>query len=133
MTFSIDIYLAKFLKTNLTKLAVIGREKASKGRFLGPVQLQITLTKEKDRRKRKIEEEERRRREKAMVALLVFIMATLEMSVLYATLYKPTFAFFYIHAFKYKNQSHSMGQESEIKVCKFIVQICNMRSVHFCF
>ena len=131
MTFSIDIYLAKFLKTNLTKLAVIGREKASKGRFLGPVQLQITLTKEKDRRKRKIEEEERRRREKAMVALLVFIMATLEMSVLYATLYKPTFAFFYIHAFKYK--SHSMGQESEIKVCKFIMQICNMRSVHFCF
>ena len=70
MTFSIDIYLAKFLKTNLTKFAVIGREKVSKGRFLGPVQLQITLTKEKDRGKRKIEEEERRRREKAIVALL---------------------------------------------------------------
>ena len=85
MTFSIDIYLAKFLKTKLSKFAVIGREKASKGRFLGPVQVQITLTKEKDRRKRKIEEEERRRREKAMVARLVFIMATLEMPVLYAT------------------------------------------------
>ena len=39
----------------------------------------ITPTKEKERRKRKSVEEERRRREKAMVALLVFIMATLEM------------------------------------------------------
>ena len=39
----------------------------------------ITVTKEKERRKRKSEEKERRRREKkAMVALLVFIMATLE-------------------------------------------------------
>ena len=43
VTFSIDIYLAEFLKTNLTKFAVIGSEKASKGRFLGLVQLQITL------------------------------------------------------------------------------------------
>ena len=37
-----------------------------------------TLTKEKERRKRNSEGEERRRREKAMVALLVFIMAPLE-------------------------------------------------------
>ena len=84
--------------------------------------------KEKDRRKRKSEEEEKRRREKAMVALLVFIIATLEMRVLYATLYKPTFAVFYIHAFKCKNQSHSMRQESEIKVYKYAI----LRSVHFC-
>ena len=39
----------------------------------------ITVTKEKERGKRKSEEKERRRRElKAMFALLVFIMATLE-------------------------------------------------------
>ena len=62
-----------------------------------------------------------------MVAFLVFIMATLEMPVLYATLYKPTFAVFYVHAFKCKNQSHSMCQESEIKVCKYAI----LRSVHF--
>ena len=63
-----------------------------------------------------------------MVALLVFIMATLEMHVLKATLYKPTFAVFYIHAFQCKNQSHSRRQESEIKVCKYAI----LRSVHFC-
>ena len=43
VTFSIDIYLAEFLKTNLTTFAVTGSEKESQGRFLGPVQLQITL------------------------------------------------------------------------------------------
>ena len=42
VTFSIDIYLAEFLKTNLTTF-VTGSEKESQGRFLGPVQLQITL------------------------------------------------------------------------------------------
>ena len=63
-----------------------------------------------------------------MVALLVFIMATLEMPLLYATLYKPTFAVFYIHVFKYKNQSHSLCQESEIKVYKYAI----LRFVHFC-
>ena len=41
----IDIYLADFLETNLTKFAVIGSKKASKGRLFGPVQLQITLAK----------------------------------------------------------------------------------------
>ena len=58
------------------------RENASKDRFLKPdkgsTSSKITLTKEKQWRKRKREEEERRRREKAMVSLVVFIMATLE-------------------------------------------------------
>ena len=50
-------------------------EKASKGRFLKPENgSKITVTKEKERRKRMSEE----KKKKAMVALLVFIMATLE-------------------------------------------------------
>ena len=49
-----------------------------KAGFLSPISSKITLTKEKERKKRKSQEEERRRREKAMVALLVFIMVTLE-------------------------------------------------------
>ena len=74
--------LTDFLKTNLRKLAVnCMSERASKGRLLGPISSKITVTKEKERRKRKSEEKERRRREKkAMVALLVFIMVTLEIS-----------------------------------------------------
>jgi len=55
-------------------------EKASKGRFLKPENdSKITLTKEKERRKRKGEEIRKGGEEKkAMVALLVFTMATLE-------------------------------------------------------
>ena len=46
---------------------------------MGLISSKITTTKEKERRKRKSEGEERRRREKkAMIALLVFVMATLE-------------------------------------------------------
>ena len=52
----------------------------SKGRLLKPKNgSKITVTKEKERRKRMSEEKKRRKRKKkAMVALLVFIMATLE-------------------------------------------------------
>ena len=55
-------------------------EKTSKGRFLKTKNgSKITVTKEKERRKRMSEEKKRRKRKKkAMVALLVFIMATLE-------------------------------------------------------
>ena len=50
-------------------------EKASNSRFLKPKNgSKITVTKEKERRKRMSEE----KKKKAMVALLVFIMATLE-------------------------------------------------------
>ena len=55
-------------------------ERASKGRFLTPENgSKITVTKEKERRKRKSEEIRKGGEEKkAMVALLVFIIATLE-------------------------------------------------------
>ena len=45
--------------------------------FLSLRRSKITVTKEKERRKRKSEEKKRRRREKAMIALLVFKIATL--------------------------------------------------------
>ena len=57
-----------FFKENLAK---------KREEFL-PLRSKITLANEKERTKRKSKEEERRRRErKAMVALLVFILATL--------------------------------------------------------
>ena len=46
--------------------------------YFAPEKLQITPAKEQERRKRKSEKMESRRREKKMVALLVFVMATLE-------------------------------------------------------
>ena len=49
-----------------------------KAGFLRPRSSKITVTKEKERRKRKREERERRRRAKSMAALVVFIIATLE-------------------------------------------------------
>ena len=65
------------MKTNLTKICSHLSEKASKGRFLKLDELQMTVTKEKERIKRKSEEKEIGRREKkAIVALLVFMMAT---------------------------------------------------------
>ena len=53
----------------------------NKAGFLGPISSKVTVMKEKEKRERKSEEEERRRREKSMVALLVFIMATLKIVV----------------------------------------------------
>ena len=49
-----------------------------KASFLSPRSSNIIVTKEKEKRKRKNEEKERIRKKKAMVALLVFIIATLE-------------------------------------------------------
>ena len=69
--------LTEFLKTNLTKLAVIREKSRQKAGSLSPRSSKITVTKKKERRKRKSQEKERRRRKKAMAALLVFIMATL--------------------------------------------------------
>ena len=69
------MYLADFLKTNLTKFAVIClSEKASKGMF---------LTAREAPKSRNSEDKEKRRMRKKQwpgVALLVFIIATLENS-----------------------------------------------------
>ena len=45
--------LTDFLKTNLTKFAVIWVKRRWKAGFLGSISTKITLTKEKERRKRK--------------------------------------------------------------------------------
>ena len=66
------IILANFLKTNLTKFAVISVKKPQK------TSPKIIARREKKRRKRKSEEKERRRRKKVMSALLVFIIASLD-------------------------------------------------------
>ena len=76
------ICLADFLKTNVKEFYFIFSEKASKGRFLKPERLQNHGNGGKSK-----EEKERARRrkggvkKKAMAALLVFIMATLEIFV----------------------------------------------------
>ena len=75
------LILADFLKISITKFAVIWVKKRQKAGFLSPRRSKIIVTKEKERRKRKSEEKERRRRnKKAKVALLVFIIATLEIA-----------------------------------------------------
>ena len=66
------VYLTDFLKTNLTKFAVIWVKRRRKAGFLSPVSSKITLTKEKQRRERESEEEERRRREKSNGCTLSF-------------------------------------------------------------
>ena len=66
------LYLADFLKTNLTKFAVICLKRPQKAGFLGPISSKIIVTKEKERRKRKNEEEERRRRDKSNGCTLSF-------------------------------------------------------------
>ena len=57
-------------------------KRRQKAGFLSPRSSKIIVTKKEERRKRKrkrkSEDEERRRRKKAMVALLVFRIATLE-------------------------------------------------------
>ena len=54
-------------------------EKASKGRFLNPEKLQNHSNEEKGKEKKKEQAEGKEEKKiKAMVALLVFIMATLE-------------------------------------------------------
>ena len=66
------IYLVDFLKTNLTKFAVICVTKRQKAGFLSPRSSKIIVTKKKERRKRKSEEKERRRREKSNGCTLSF-------------------------------------------------------------
>ena len=51
------LYLADFLKTNLTKFGVILVKKRQKGGFLSPITSKIIITK----KKQKSEEKERRR------------------------------------------------------------------------
>ena len=67
----------RFLKTNLTKFVVVWSKRASIGMFVW-TRSKITLTKEEGMRKGKSKEEETRRKEKAVIALVVFIMATLQ-------------------------------------------------------
>ena len=67
----------RFLKTNLTKFVVIWSKKASIGMFVW-TRSKITLMKEEGMRKGKSKEEETRRKEKAVIALVVFVMATLQ-------------------------------------------------------
>ena len=73
-----NIYLPDFLKTNLTKFAVIWVKRRQKAGFLTPRSSKITVTKEKERRKRKSERRKGGEEKKAMLALLVFIVGTLE-------------------------------------------------------
>ena len=49
----ITICLADFLKTNVKEFALIFSEKASKGKFLGPISSKITVMKKKEREKKK--------------------------------------------------------------------------------
>ena len=66
------IYLADFLKTSLTKSAVISVKGCQKVVFFGPNKLQNHTHDEKERRKRKSKGEERRRREKSNGCTLSF-------------------------------------------------------------
>ena len=58
------VCLADFLKTNLTKFAVIWVKRHQKACFLSLRSSKITVKKEKERRKRKSEEKKRKKREK---------------------------------------------------------------------
>ena len=66
------IYLADFLRTNLTRFSVIRVKKHQKASFVNPRSSKIIVTKEKEERKRKSEEKERRRREKSNGCTLSF-------------------------------------------------------------
>ena len=54
------------------------RKKQKASQFLEPISLKITPAKKKERRKSEEEERSQEKRKKAMVELLVFILATLE-------------------------------------------------------
>ena len=58
------ICLADFLKTNLTKFAVIWVKKRQKAGFLSPRSSKIIVTKEKASRKRKSEEKKKKKKKK---------------------------------------------------------------------
>ena len=55
-------HLTDFLKSNLTKFAVISVKKHQKARFLSPTSPKIIATKEKKRRKRKSEGKEEKKK-----------------------------------------------------------------------
>ena len=58
------ICLADFLKTSLTKFAVIWVKKRQKAGFLSPRSSKIIVTKEKASRKRKSEEKKKKKKKK---------------------------------------------------------------------
>ena len=72
------VCVTNFLKTSLTKYAVIWVKRRRKAGFLSPISSKITLTKEKQRRERESEEEERRRREKSNGCTLSFYIGYFE-------------------------------------------------------
>ena len=62
-------YQTDFLKTNLTKFAVIWVKRRQKAHFLSPRSSKITVAKEKERKERKSEEKKGGEEKKAMVRL----------------------------------------------------------------
>ena len=66
------VCLADFLKTNLTKFAVICVKRRRKAGFLGAKSSKITLTKEKKREKERAGRKKGGEEKKAMVVLLFF-------------------------------------------------------------
>ena len=76
-----DCISSRFFENQPNEICSQLSEKTStqKAFFLSPRSSKIIVTKEKERRKRKSEEKEKKEKEtKAMVALSVFIIATLE-------------------------------------------------------
>ena len=72
------VCVGDFLKTKRTKSAAIRLKSLQKAGFLNPMSSKITPTKEKERKKERARRKKGGKEKKAMVALLVFIMATLE-------------------------------------------------------
>ena len=72
------VYLANFLKTNLTKFAVIWVKKRQKACFISPRSSKIIVTKEKKEKKKERGEAKEEKKKKTMVSLLVFIITTLK-------------------------------------------------------
>ena len=72
----IYIYIANFLKTNLTKFVVIWVKRRQRLVFSSPRSSKVTVTKEKERREKKKRREGKEGKKKAMPALPVFIKKT---------------------------------------------------------
>lgn len=63
------------MQTKLAEYSAIWVPKGSQTGFLGPVKFEITLAKEKERSKERARRKKGGEEEKAMVTLLVFILA----------------------------------------------------------
>ena len=74
------VFLTDFVKTNLTKIAVIWVKRSQKAGFLSPRSSKIIVKKKEERRKRKSGEKERRTREKSNGYTLSFYNSYLEIA-----------------------------------------------------